>query len=172
MNLVLIGYRGTGKTAVAESLANDLNLRHVGMDAELVCRFGRGVPEFVEENGWDAFRDEESKLARELGLEDNLLIDCGGGIIVRDANIEALRENGRVVWLKASVETIVSRIQGDDQRPSLTGTKSFIDEIQEVLEVRIPLYDKASDFAVDTDGKSLEEVTREIREWWIGGDKG
>jgi len=169
MNLVLIGYRGTGKTAVAEILSNDLNLELIGMDAELVSRFGETVPEFVEKNGWEAFRDEESRLARELGLRSGLLIDCGGGVVTRDENIQALHENGRVVWLKASVEKIAQRIQGDDQRPSLTGTKSFIDEIEEVLETRAPLYAKAADFEIDTDDKSIEEVSSMIRDWWNGG---
>jgi len=169
VNLVLIGYRGTGKSAVSQCLSDDLGLRHIGMDAELVSRFGISIPEFVEKNGWDAFRDEESKLARELSLLDHLLIDCGGGIIVRDKNIEALHENGKIVWLKASVESITRRIQGDDQRPSLTGTKSFIDEIREVLETRTPLYAKAADHTVDTDTLSVEEVAKNIKSWWCRG---
>ncbi len=166
MNLILIGYRGTGKSAVSQLLSESLGLKAIGMDAELVSRFGKSIPEFVEEKGWDAFRDEESKLARELGLLNNLLVDCGGGIIVRNENIEALQENGRVAWLRASVETIVKRIQGDDQRPSLTGTKSFLDEIKEVLEVRTPLYEKAADLSFDTDGLSVDQVAQKIQSWW------
>lgn len=166
MNLVLIGYRGTGKSSVAERLAADLRLEHRGMDGELVRRFGKSVPEFVEANGWDAFRDEEARLAREWGGMDGLLIDCGGGVIVRDKNIEALKQNGKIVWLTASVESIVQRIQGDTQRPSLTGTRSFTDEVQEVLEARIPLYRKAADHTVSTDSLSIEEVAADITRWW------
>lgn len=169
MNLVLIGYRGTGKSAVANRLAEMLGLRQVGMDATLVERFGKSIPEYVQENGWESFRDEESRLTKELGEHNNLLLDCGGGVVVRPENIAALRENGRVVWLKASVETIAKRIQGDTQRPSLTGSKSFIDEIQEVLESRLPLYEKASDYAVETDGMTLDEVVESIQAWWIKG---
>lgn len=166
MNLVLIGYRGTGKSTVAELLAADLGLEHRGMDAELVRRFGKSIPEFVEANGWDAFRDEESRLAHEWGELDGLLIDCGGGVIVREGNIPALKKNGRIVWLTASVETIVHRIQGDTERPSLTGTGSFTDEVREVLEGRLPLYQEAADHMVPTDELSVEEVAADITRWW------
>lgn len=166
MNLVLIGYRGTGKSTVAEMLAADLGLEHRGMDAELVRRFGKSIPEFVEANGWDAFRDEESRLAREWGEQDGLLIDCGGGVIVREGNIPALKENGRVVWLTATVDTIVQRIQGDTERPSLTGTRSFTDEVREVLEGRLPLYQDAADHSVSTDALTVQEVAADIRRWW------
>ena len=166
MNLVLIGYRGTGKSVVSRRLAALLDRERIGMDETLVERFRECVPEYVAKNGWDAFRDAESELARELGARDGLVLDCGGGVIVRDQNIEALRKNGRVVWLKASVETIAKRISGDTQRPSLTGQKSFLEEIEEVLMQRLPLYEKTSDFTVDTDSLSVEEVVGRILDWW------
>lgn len=166
MNLVLIGYRGTGKTVVSQELAKRLGRIRIGMDETLVQRFGESIPEFVQKNGWDAFRDAESDLARELGGREDLVIDCGGGVVVRDQNLETLKANGRVAWLKASVETIAGRISGDTQRPSLTGQKTFIEEIEEVLTQRLPLYQKGSDFAVDTDSLSVEEVAERIQAWW------
>lgn len=166
MNLVLIGYRGTGKSVVSQGLAEALDRERVGMDETLVERIGKSIPEYVEQNGWDAFRDAESELAAELGARDDLVIDCGGGVIVRDRNVEALRENGRVVWLQASVETIARRISGDSQRPSLTGQKSFIEEIEEVLAQRRPLYEKASDFKVNTDSLAVDGVVGLILDWW------
>lgn len=166
MNLVFIGYRGTGKTAVSEEVARLLGRERVGMDAVLVERFGKSIPEFVAENGWDAFRDAEAALAAELGARDNLVIDCGGGVIVRESNVEALRANGRVVWLTASVETIARRIEGDTQRPSLTGAKSFIEEIEEVLRVRQPLYSKACDYSIDSDTLTIHEVVQAVLAWW------
>jgi shikimate kinase len=166
MNLVLIGYRGTGKSAVSEIAAERLHRRRIGMDATLVERFGQTIPQFVEKNGWDAFRDAESKLARELGECGHLVIDCGGGVVVRSENIEALSNNGRLVWLKASVPIIAQRIGGDSQRPSLTGTKSFLEEIEEVLAIRTPLYKGAAHYSVDTDDLPVEGVAEEILRWW------
>jgi shikimate kinase len=76
--------------------------------------------------------------------------------------VEALKRNGRLYWLRASVEIIASRIRGDDQRPSLTGGRSFIDEIAEVLAQREEKSRAASDEAIDTDGLSVEQVAERI----------
>jgi shikimate kinase len=166
MNLVLIGYRGTGKSEVSAELARRLDRRRVGMDETLVERFGQRIPEFVEAHGWDAFRDAESELVQELASQDNLVIDCGGGVIVRDQNIDRLRSTGQVFWLKATPETITRRIAGDTERPSLTGTKTFLEEIEEVLNQRLPLYSKASHFTLDTDTLTVEEVADRVLDLW------
>jgi shikimate kinase len=83
-------------------------------------------------------------------------------VVEREANFETLRAAGPVIWLKASPDAIVQRICGDDQRPSLTGDKSFTEEVSEVLQRRTPLYQRISHFQVDTDQRSAEEVAREI----------
>lgn len=166
MNLVLIGYRGTGKTEVSKKLACALGFERVGMDETLVQRFGTSIPEFVKNYGWSAFRDAEAALANELGRRENLVVDCGGGVIVRDENITNLRSHGKVVWLTATVNTIVERIGSDNQRPSLTGTKSFTEEVEEVLKERLPLYQKACDIAICTDQRTIEDIVLEILTWW------
>ena len=138
MNIVLIGYRGTGKSVVGELLAGRLGMQYIGMDAAIVERAGMPIPEIVEKQGWPGFRDLESAEARELAGLDHLVIDTGGGIIERPENIEALQKSALIFWLKASVETIVARIQGDNQRPALTTGKTFTEEVAEVLERRVP----------------------------------
>lgn len=164
MNVVLVGYRGTGKSSVARLLAGDLGLRVVSLDAELQRMAGKTIPEVVQERGWPGFRDLEEEIVRACAAQDGLVLDCGGGVIEREANYAPLRAAGPVVWLKASVPTVVARIQGDNQRPSLTGTKSFTDEVAEVLERRIPLYRRIAHYAVDTDGRTVEEIAAEIRQ--------
>ncbi len=168
MNVVLVGYRGTGKSAVAEVLARDLGLQVVCLDAELQRKAGKPIPEVVEEFGWPGFRDLEEEIVRTFAARDGQVIDCGGGVIEREANFGVLRAAGPVVWLKASTDTIVRRIQGDDQRPSLTGAKSFTDEVAEVLERRTPLYQRISHHEVDIDGKRVEAVVDDIKRA-IGG---
>jgi shikimate kinase len=138
MNIVLIGYRGTGKSVVGELLALQLDMPLMGMDAQIVKKARMPIPEIVEKLGWPGFRDIESQVARELAGLDNIIIDTGGGIIERPENIEALKINSRIFWLKASVDAIVSRIQEGTQRPALTAGKTFTEEIAEVLEQRIP----------------------------------
>ena len=165
MNVVLVGYRGTGKSAVAEILAQQLGLQVASLDAEIVRLAGKPIPEIVQEGGWPAFRDLEEQVVRAAASRDGWIIDCGGGVIEREANFSVLRAAGPVFWLTASTETIVRRIQGDDQRPSLTGQKSFTDEVAEVLERRTPLYRRMAHHQIDTDARSVEEVAAEIRRW-------
>jgi shikimate kinase len=158
MNIVLIGYRGTGKSEVGKLLAERLKMKYVGMDEGIIKRAGMAIPEIVEKHGWSKFRDIESDVVRDLSEQDNLVIDTGGGVIERPENIDSLRRNSKIFWLKASVDTIVSRIQADTQRPALTEGKTFTEEVAEVLERRIPKYKKASHYSIDTDSLMIEQV--------------
>lgn len=162
MNIVLIGYRGTGKSTVGRQLAARLGRTLVSTDTEIVKRAQRTIPEIVGQEGWEYFRDLESEICRELAGRDQLVIDTGGGAILRQKNVEALKKNGTVFWLTASVETIVKRIGGDNQRPSLTGTKSFVDEIQDVLQERTPKYQAAADHIIVTDGRSINQLMETV----------
>ena len=162
MNIVLIGYRGTGKSAVGRRLAARLGRTLLSTDAEIVRRAHRTIPEIVAQDGWEYFRDLESSICRELAARDQLVIDTGGGAILRMQNVEALKENGALFWLTASVETIVKRIGGDTQRPSLTGAKSFVDEIQDLLRERTPKYQAAADHVITTDDRSLDQLVETV----------
>jgi shikimate kinase len=162
MNLVLIGYRGTGKSTVGRLLAARLGRELVSTDAEIVKRAQCTIPEIVAQDGWEYFRDLESDICRELAGRDQLVIDTGGGAILRPQNVEALKKNGTVFWLTASVETIAKRIGGDNQRPSLTGTKSFVDEVQDVLRERAPKYQAAADHVISTDDRSINQLVETL----------
>lgn len=162
MNIVLIGYRGTGKSEIGSILNKRLGMPCVNMDAEIVKKAGMSIPEIVERYDWPKFRDMETDIATDLARKDNLVIDTGGGIIERPQNIVALKGSGRIFWLKASVDTIVSRIGGDTERPSLTAGKSFTEEVEEVLERRTPLYKEASQYEIDTDELTPGQVADEI----------
>jgi shikimate kinase len=166
MNLILIGYRGTGKSVVGRIVAQRLKMSYVGMDARIVERAGISIPEIVERQGWPGFRDLESELAAELAHQDNLVIDTGGGVIERSENIAALKVSGRIVWLTASVETIVARIQDDTQRPALVAGKTFTEEVAEVLDARTSKYKNASQYQIATDDLTPEQVADEIIEIW------
>jgi shikimate kinase len=162
MNIVLIGYRGTGKSTIGRLLAVRLGRELVSTDAEIVERAQRTIPEIVAQEGWEYFRNLESDICRELGVRDRLMVDTGGGAILREQNVEALKKNGVLFWLTASVETIVKRIGRDNQRPSLTGTKSFVDEIQEVLRESTPKYQAAADHIIATDDRSIDQVVEHV----------
>jgi shikimate kinase len=162
MNIVLIGYRGAGKSAVGRRLAARLGRTLVSTDAEVVKRADRTIPEIVAKEGWEYFRDLESDICRELADRDQLVIDTGGGAILRPQNVEALKKNGTVFWLEASVETITKRIGRDTQRPSLTGTKSFVDEIQDVLRERTPQYQAAADHVIRTEDQPIDQLVETL----------
>jgi shikimate kinase len=166
MNIVLIGYRGTGKSHVGRLLSERLSFPYVSIDKAIVSRAGMSIPEIVKQFGWPGFRDRESLEVREISVWDSIIIDTGGGVIERPENIGYLRENGCIIWLKASVPTIVSRIEGGGERPALTDGKSFTEEVAEVLERRIPLYRNAAMFEIDTDGFEPEAIADQIVRVW------
>ncbi len=158
MNIVLIGYRGTGKSSVGRQLATRLGRELVSTDAEIVKREQRTIPEIVAHEGWEYFRNVESDVCGELARRDQIVIDTGGGAILRAQNVDALKKHGTLFWLTASVETITKRIGDDNQRPSLTGTQSFVDEIQDVLQERTPKYQAAADHIITTDNRSVHQL--------------
>jgi shikimate kinase len=162
MNIVLIGYRGTGKSTVGRIIAARLGRELLSTDAEIVKRAQCTIPEIVAKKGWDYFRDLESDVCKELAGRDQLVIDTGGGAILCAQNVEALKKHGTLFWLTASVETIAKRIGGDNQRPSLTGSKSFIDEIQDVLRERTPKYQAAADHIIATDEQSAPQLAERL----------
>lgn len=162
MNLVLIGYRGTGKSTVAELLATRLGWRAVSTDAHIVEKAQMKIPDIVARDGWEHFRNLETEVCLALKDQDCLVIDTGGGIILRPANMAALKPNALVFWLTATVSTITRRISDDTQRPALTAGKTFLEEIQDVLTERTPKYQAAADHTIATDDLSPEEIVSRI----------
>lgn len=172
MNIFLIGYRGTGKTAVGKILAEKRKQDFIDADLALEKENDISISEMVAEHGWGYFRQKERETLIRLCKGDHQIIATGGGVILNPENIRIMRENGKVIWLKASAETVTSRILKDEktasQRPALTD-KGVMDEIEETLSFRRPLYEKAADFSVDTDGMGLKTICKSLMEK-IGGD--
>jgi shikimate kinase len=164
LNIILIGYRGTGKSAVARLLAERTKWPLVSTDAEIVRKAGMPVPDIIRKRSWDYFRDVESEICKQVGKKDRTIIDTGGGAVLRKENVESLRQRGRMFWLTAEVGTIMERIKRSAERPSLTGNKSYVEEVEEVLNERVPLYNAAADHIIPTDGRTIEEIATEIQE--------
>jgi shikimate kinase len=162
MNLILIGYRGTGKSTVGRLLASRLGWETVSTDALIIEKAKLPIPEIVSQFGWEHFRDLETTICQELQGKEHVIIDTGGGIILRDVNVKTLKPCGMICWLTATVETINRRIAGDSQRPSLTSGKTFIEEIEEVLRERTPKYQAATDFLVETDSGSADQIADQV----------
>ena len=162
MNIVLIGYRGTGKSTVAKILGQRLERKVISTDAEIVKESGQSIPQIIEQFGWDHFRKLETQLCQKLQDQTNLVIDTGGGLILKEENVKILKANGTFLWLTAEVPTIVNRISGDTQRPSLSGTKTFVEEIEDILKERTPKYQATADHVIPTDHSSPYQIAEAI----------
>jgi shikimate kinase len=166
MNLVLIGYRGTGKSVVGRLLARKLNMDCVSMDAAIVEKTGMSIPEIVDKFGWVKFRDLESEVVRELSSRDNIIIDSGGGVIERSENVETLKSRSVIFWLNADIDVIVARISRGSERPALTEGKSFTAEVEEVLAARLPKYRAAAHHEIDTGRITPGRTAEAIADIW------
>jgi len=169
MNIVLIGMRGSGKTTVGKLLARKLDKQFIEMDELIVQRAGKSIPEIVSRYGWEKFREVEEQITREVAELDNVVNATGGGVVTREKNIHQLKKKGKLVWLKANLDTLLRRIGDDQYRPSLTG-RSPREDLEAVLTERAPIYQRVADFIVDTEGKRPEEVAEAIIE--LLGNKG
>jgi shikimate kinase len=165
MNIIFTGYRCTGKTSAGRRLAQLLGCAFYDADERIVQLAGRSVERIVAEKGWPAFREVERAVVLELSGKDNCVIAPGGGAVLDERNVEALKKNGLFVWLVADTATIVRRLKKDQKggapRPSLSG-KPVEAEVQEVLIQREPVYRRIADLTVDTSALTVEEVVKSI----------
>ena len=155
MNLILIGVMGCGKSTVGRILAKRLNMRFVDMDALLEERHG-SITNLFAERGEEAFRDLESELALSLSNEDGLVLSTGGGIVKRTENLDALRRNGRVIFLDRPAATILKTLNVEN-RPLL---KDNPERLHEILAQRYPLYLAQCDVRINAGGSLRQTVSR------------
>lgn len=165
MNIVLIGYRCSGKTVIGRAVAERLNRVFVDSDEFLENKAGRSIENIVDEEGWEVFREMEREATKELCGRDRLVIATGGGVVTSEKNVRLLKQNGFIVWLQAGAGILKSRMDRDQgegkPRPSLTG-KDPAEEIGAMLEQRAPFYEGASDIGLDTGKLSVEEAAENI----------
>src|SRR3989338_5844831 len=155
-NIILTGFMGTGKTSVGKRLAKELNLKFIDTDDLIEKEAGICINEIFAKYGEAYFRRLESKVIDEVSSDKNLIIATGGGAVINPTNLLALKKNGILICLTASIDVILSRIGSGDERPLISeGDKK--ETISNLLKVREPFYKKA-DFIVDTTAKSIKEV--------------
>lgn len=164
-SVILIGYRGTGKSTVARELAARLQFDFVDADDEIERRAGMSIAEIFASRGEAAFRELESEVVADLCRMQRTVIALGGGAVLSEANRTQIRLAGTAVWLTASVDTIAERLESDtsteSRRPSLTSLGS-LSEIETVLATREPIYRACAAIEIDTEGKSPSRIVEEI----------
>ena len=171
MHIILIGYRGTGKSAVGRRLAEKLKMPFYDTD-ELVERgAGRSIRDMVAEKGWAYFRKREGKIIRKLALLQRGVVATGGGAVLDQGNCDILKKHGLLIWLRADVVTMVERVRDDatskERRPSLLHNDAPR-ETEDVLKQRLPVYRKLADFSIDTTGKSIDEIADAVCQFLNG----
>lgn len=165
MNIVLIGYRCTGKTSVGKKLSERFHIPFYDTDKLIEKHAGKTIREIVQEKGWESFRKEEKAVIRRLSSLAHTVIAAGGGAVMDAENREALGRNGLFIWLTADVRTILQRMEndmaGDEQRPPLS-SDSMERETSKILKERTPIYHGLADLTVDTSGKEIDAIAKEV----------
>ncbi len=161
MNVVLCGMMGVGKSSVARALSALTGRELVDTDGVIISRHG-SISAIFERQGEGYFRALETEVCRELSQRENLVISTGGGLVLRDENVAELKKKGKIFLLRATLETLCARVVADETRPLLKDEATRTQTLTKLLETRTPVYERAADVIVDTDGKTVEEVAREI----------
>ena len=166
-NIVLIGFMGCGKSSVGKRIAVNYNKKFIDTDSEIQCMCGMSINDIFKKYGESYFRKLERNYCKLAALNSGYIIATGGGIIKDENNIENLKLNGTIVYLRCSAEKIYRNIKNDNTRPLLNGADDKLALICSLLEEREPLYSKYSDFTIDISSMRLEEsawqVGRELR---------
>jgi len=165
MNIILIGFRGTGKTTIGKLLAKQLGKEFIDADVYLEKKEGISIKDIFAKGGEALFRDIESKVIAELSILDDKVIATGGGAVLREENVKCLKRHGIIILLDADANTLYKRIRMDShsqqRRPNLTAQGGY-GEVQFLLEQRKPIYDKIADFVINTAHVSAANAAQKI----------
>jgi len=160
-NIILLGFMGTGKTAVGKALARELERDFLDIDELIEKESGISISEIFFNFGEEHFRRLEAEKAKEVSKYENTVIATGGGIVLREENMKNLRKNGVLICLSARPEVIIARTKAEKNRP-LLDTPYPSETIKELLRFRAPLYARA-EAMIDTSDLTIDEVVTEIK---------
>jgi shikimate kinase len=161
-NIVLTGFMGTGKTAVGRKLSRLLNMELIDVDTEIEKSQKMTINDMFKKFGEPRFREIETEMIKKLSGKENIIISTGGGAVLKQENLDVLREKGIIVCLLATPETILRRTSHNSNRPLLQ-VEDPSGKIKELLNFRKPFYEKA-DIMIDTEGKTPIQIAEEIIE--------
>ena len=159
-NIILTGFMGTGKTAVGRRLAMLLNMELIDVDTEIEKSQQMSINEIFRQFGEPGFREIETEMIQKLSERKDVIISTGGGAVLKQKNMDALRKQGVIICLMASPQTILKRTSHNSNRPLLKVEDPF-EKIKELLNFRKPFYEKA-DILIDTEDKTPLQIAEEI----------
>lgn len=162
-NILLIGFMGSGKSTVSAELSRMLNMEEIDMDKYIEEKEGRTITSMFEKEGEEYFRNIETKTVIELKEKKDVIISCGGGVVLRKENVEEMKNQGKIVLLTATPETTFARVKNSKSRPILNDNMN-VEFITELMKKRADKYKTAADIIIETDGKSVSEICKELIE--------
>lgn len=160
-NIFLVGLMGAGKTTVGRALAKKLNKRFIDSDHEIEARTGASIPLIFEIEGEAGFRQRELEVIGDLTAEQDIVLATGGGAILQPQNRHYLKTRGTVIYLRASVSSILQRTAHDKNRPLLQ-TADPRQRIEQLAREREPYYLEVADFIVDTGRPNVQSLVQTI----------
>lgn len=160
-NLFLVGLMGAGKTTVGRALARKLNKRFIDSDHEIEARTGASIPLIFEIEGEEGFRQREAEVIHDLTSQSGIVLATGGGAILREENRACLKERGTVIFLRASIDSILQRTSHDKNRPLLQ-TANPRERLEELTRLREPLYREVADIIVETGRPNIPSLVQSI----------
>jgi shikimate kinase len=160
-NILLIGFMGTGKTTVSRILHKEMKLPEIDMDSYIVKREGMSINEIFEKYGEEYFRKVETECLIEILQNNGVIVSCGGGVVVKDENVEYMKDKGTIVLLTATPETVYNRVKHSENRPILNGNMN-VEFIASLMEKRRERYLEVADIIIDTNNKNSLAVAKEI----------
>jgi len=161
-NIALIGFMGTGKSAVGLEISKLLGNELVEIDDLIAERAGKSIPEIFSEDGEAAFRKLEMEAVAEASRRNSVVISCGGGAVLEPQNVTRLRRNSVIILLTASLEEILRRAAQDGESRPLLNVSDREAKVRELLTFRYPIYIQAADYVIDTSGLDPEEIAETI----------
>ena len=181
-NIYLIGYMGSGKTTVSQSLSAMLNMTAIDLDEVIEMTYGKSIPDIFKEIGEEGFRAIETLVLTttiggqnvEYDVYKGAIISTGGGVPLNDVNVEAMRNTGKIIHLRTSPEEIYSRLHsntdnttnfepnGETEKRPLIPKDVTLSYIKDMMDIREPYYTDSADLIIDTDNKTPEEIAGEI----------
>jgi shikimate kinase len=161
-NIALIGFMGTGKSAVGRALAEKLDREFVEMDSQIEEMAGKPIPDIFEQDGEITFRELEIEVTKNVAQKARQVIACGGGMVLNKINVDRLRETSWMVYLKASPRKILERTSSDNNERPLLDMPDPAQRIRELLDFRKPFYERSADITINTSRLSVEKVAEQI----------
>lgn len=161
-NVALIGFMGVGKTVVGQALAKKLNKEFAELDSLIEHKAGKSINDIFQQDGEITFRELEIEVTKGVAKRNNLVIACGGGIVLNKINIDRLRNESVIVYLTASPKVILKRTSNEEEERPLLKTPNKALGIQELLKFRKPFYKRAADMEINTSKLAINSVAEQI----------